>query len=232
MKGFTLIELSIVLVIISLVVGGIVGGKSLIKSAEVNQFAQDLKTYSSSALTFTDQYDYYPGDLPNAQEYWPQCIDEVGVTCNGNGDSKIGLTDEKFRVMEHLSLSGIIDHQYKYEDGADKSQYYYKAKIKEWNVSGTLEYTQNVYTKAGHIMYLPSLSNSIDVSSIVKVDKKIDDGKASNGSFMSLFYNLYIIFGYTSCVDTGIALGNLSTVTTSNYVLSERNASCVMVYRL
>lgn len=232
MKGFTLIELSIVLVIISLVVGGIVGGKSLIKSAEINQFAQDLKIYSSAALTFSDQYDYYPGDIPNAQEYWPQCADEVGVTCNGNGNNRIDLADERFRVMEHLSLSGIIDHQYKYEDGADSSQYFYKSKIKNWNVRGTIEYTENVYTKQGHIMYLPAFSNSMPVSSIAGMDKKIDDGKASSGNFLSLFYTLHIIFGYTSCTNPGIPLGNLATVTTSNYVLSEKNASCVMVYRL
>ena len=154
----------------------------------------------------------------------------MGVTCNGGGNHRVDTTEEKYKVLEHLSLSGIIDEQYKYEDGADTSQYNYISKIKEWNAGGTIAYSENSYTRAGHNMFVSSYTNSINVADIVKIDKKMDDGKASSGNFMSLFYNLLILFGYTPCVNPGVPIGNGSTVTTSNYVLSEKYASCVMLY--
>ena len=42
-KGFTLIELSIVLVIISIVIGAIIGSRDLIESAKLNGIISDLK---------------------------------------------------------------------------------------------------------------------------------------------------------------------------------------------
>jgi len=65
-NGFTLIELSIVLIIISLIVGGIVGGRSLIHSAKMNQFAGDLSSIRAATYLFVDQYDSLPGDMPDA----------------------------------------------------------------------------------------------------------------------------------------------------------------------
>ena len=41
-NGFTLIELSIVLIIISLIVGGIINGKALIKSSEVQSAITEI----------------------------------------------------------------------------------------------------------------------------------------------------------------------------------------------
>ena len=68
--GFTLIELSIVLVIIGLVVGGIFVGKELVRASQLNSVLRDLDKYNSAVLTFKDKYGHLPGDIPNATQFW------------------------------------------------------------------------------------------------------------------------------------------------------------------
>jgi len=61
--GFTLIELSIVLVIIGLIVGGILVGQDLIKAAEVRAQISQIEKYNSAVNTFRGKFGGIPGDL-------------------------------------------------------------------------------------------------------------------------------------------------------------------------
>src|SRR5271155_5585595 len=64
-RGFTLIELSIVLVIIGLIVGGILVGQSLISAAAVRAQITQIEKYNAAANTFRGKYGYLPGDIPD-----------------------------------------------------------------------------------------------------------------------------------------------------------------------
>ena len=61
-SGFTLIELSIVLIIIGLLIAGVSAGGSLIKGAEIRSIMSDARTYSVAIKTYFVQYDSLPGD--------------------------------------------------------------------------------------------------------------------------------------------------------------------------
>ena len=61
-KGFSLIELSIVLIIIGLLVSGITGGASLINSARVRSTMTEVTNYRIAVNTYYSSKDYYPGD--------------------------------------------------------------------------------------------------------------------------------------------------------------------------
>jgi prepilin-type N-terminal cleavage/methylation domain-containing protein len=61
--GFTLIELSIVLVIIGLIVGGIMVGRDLIEAARIRNQVKQLETISSALSTFKLKYNAIPGDF-------------------------------------------------------------------------------------------------------------------------------------------------------------------------
>lgn len=61
--AFSLIELSIVLIIIGLLVAGITGGASLIESAKVNAFYNSLSQYKQALYTFYTLHDRLPGDF-------------------------------------------------------------------------------------------------------------------------------------------------------------------------
>jgi prepilin-type N-terminal cleavage/methylation domain-containing protein len=63
--GFTLIELSIVLVIIGLVVGGVLVGQDLIKAAQVRATITQIEKLNTAVNTFYVKYGYLPGDIPN-----------------------------------------------------------------------------------------------------------------------------------------------------------------------
>jgi len=62
-KGFTLIEVSIVLVIIGLIVGGVLVGQNLITAAEVRATISQVEKYNQAANTFRGKFGYLPGDI-------------------------------------------------------------------------------------------------------------------------------------------------------------------------
>lgn len=64
--GFTLIELSIVLVVIGLIVGGVLVGRDLIYAAETRAQISQIERYQSAVNTFRGKYDYIPGDIAAA----------------------------------------------------------------------------------------------------------------------------------------------------------------------
>lgn len=105
-RGFTLLELSVVLTIIGLLAGGVVAGKSVMESAELNRVVQDLDKYAKAVDQFKDKYGEFPGDLSRATEIWgiaggttgndvtcyntdSRGLSDPRRTCNGNGDGVI-----------------------------------------------------------------------------------------------------------------------------------------------
>jgi len=174
-KAFTLIELSIVLVIISLVVGGIVGGKSLIKSAEVTSITSDLDKYTAYIYLFQDQYDYLPGDIPNAKDYWPDNSRGTGfIARNGNGDRSIDDGDEGGSVFQHLSLAEIINVTYDFFVFPDTKRSH----------GGYLFHYSHHFIGGNQINV--SIFGALEAFGILtpsemkKIDKKMDDGKAQD----------------------------------------------------
>jgi prepilin-type N-terminal cleavage/methylation domain-containing protein len=64
-SGFTLIELSIVLVVIGLIVGGVLVGQDLVRAAAERAQISQIEKYNAAANTFRDKFGYLPGDMPS-----------------------------------------------------------------------------------------------------------------------------------------------------------------------
>jgi prepilin-type N-terminal cleavage/methylation domain-containing protein len=62
-SGFTLIELSIVLVIIGLIAGGVLVGRDLIEAARIRQQITEIEQFKTAVNTFRIKYNGLPGDL-------------------------------------------------------------------------------------------------------------------------------------------------------------------------
>jgi prepilin-type N-terminal cleavage/methylation domain-containing protein len=109
--GFTLVELSIVLVIIGLILGGVMVGRSMIRSSQVNSVASDLQGFEAAMNLFVDKYQGLPGDITNATSFWT-------AAANGNGNGSLGApgaantAGETFGRWEQLALAGLIKGSY------------------------------------------------------------------------------------------------------------------------
>jgi prepilin-type N-terminal cleavage/methylation domain-containing protein len=88
-EGFTLIELSIVLVVIGLVVGGILVGQSLIGAAAVRAQITQIEQYNTAANTFREKYGYLPGDIPDPAASSFGFQSRGSCRGQGNGDGLI-----------------------------------------------------------------------------------------------------------------------------------------------
>jgi prepilin-type N-terminal cleavage/methylation domain-containing protein len=62
-KGFTLIKLSIVIVIIGLIVAGVVGGQAWVQQANIRGLISDINKYTIALYTFKLEYNAISGDM-------------------------------------------------------------------------------------------------------------------------------------------------------------------------
>lgn len=61
-KGFTLVEMAIVLVIIGVILGAVIKGQDLIVNAQAKQAAAAVSSWRNLAYTYLDRNGRYPGD--------------------------------------------------------------------------------------------------------------------------------------------------------------------------
>jgi len=108
--GFTLVELSIVLIIIGLLIGGILKGQELIRNAQSKSLIAQLDAYRTANNGFLDKYGQYPGDFSRAsallapkQDGSPQ-IDGDG---NGRVDGQ-GNDAESLEYWQHLAAADLV----------------------------------------------------------------------------------------------------------------------------
>ena len=85
-KGFTLVELAIVMTIIGLLIGGILKGQELMENARVTSTIAQVRSYEAATTTFRDTYSAMPGDMVNASARIPNCT----AACNPRADAAQG----------------------------------------------------------------------------------------------------------------------------------------------
>ena len=128
-QGFTLIEISIVLVIVGLIVGGVLVGRELIDNASMRKVISDIEKYQTAANTFREKYGAYPGDYSHALSMFPipaaatsfgsTCVTwNNSALCNGNGNGQVEPSyydssiaswyAEEFQFWSHLQAAGLI----------------------------------------------------------------------------------------------------------------------------
>ena len=162
-KGFSLIELSIVLIIMGLLVAGVTGGASLIKSAQMRSVVNEFTNYRTAYNTYYAQF----GEVPGADT-------DPNVIADDNA------------AFTALFEEGIIDKE-PITEGEGTANYISSkfGKNTKWflnNAEAGFKITPyvglNVLSLSGSADYA---TGTLTGDEAISIEEKIDDGSGSTG---------------------------------------------------
>jgi prepilin-type N-terminal cleavage/methylation domain-containing protein len=241
-KAFSLIELSMVMIIIGLLLAGVIGGGALLKQAKINSIASDFNKYALAVETFKIAYRKYPGDFHEAYTYWGNDCNSDADICNGDGDGRVEIgtaftneDSEVFMVWKHLQLAGMVDEAF---TGLHQSNIaavdtnipgskmvgigFMILYGSNYNNGSALTFNKNalILGKPSATAHKPSYDPFISPRDAKILDKKLDDGISDTGKLR----------GYHALTD------NLCTVVTTKIYNTIGDAgktkSCYMLYNI
>lgn len=246
-RAFSLVELSIVLVILGLLTGGILAGQSLIRAAELRAIPTEVSRFNAAVMAFRDKYFALPGDMSNATKFWNAAASCPGdhttpatgtATCDGNGNGFISNAsnwNETWRAWQHLANAGLIEGSYTGVPGsadaflgvagsnmprskaATNAGYAY-AVLQNYTVDTTPYFRGNY----GNTLHWGG-GNGVDEAPFLKpeeawnIDTKMDDGKPSTGAMRSY------MLATRACADSNDA-------TVAAYQLTNATPSCNLLF--
>jgi prepilin-type N-terminal cleavage/methylation domain-containing protein len=205
-KGFTLIEIAIVLVIIGLLLGGVLKGQELITGARVRNLISQQDGIKAAFFGFQDRFRALPGDYATASTN----INTVSLNGNGNGRIENNATapafaHEELLAWNHLTAAGFLNGSFTAASGDTnatdqnnpKNPYSVYIQIiydQNWGVTGNTIQKHNLKT-----------GSQVPVEIIAEVDRKIDDGLPYAGGFQYSTYvpNAGTPLTATDCVNAG-----------------------------
>ncbi len=191
-KGFTLIEIAIVMVLVGLLLGSVLKGQELITTARVRNISAQLDSVKIAYLGFQDRFRAYPGDvpdavaannIPNSPPFGGGCGVAGGFCGNGRIDPAENLV-----VWMQIARSGFINETYGGAVGgaqmafqpADMTNspsnpyggFLVLVHDKDYGDVGATSIVLNIKTGGG----LPA-------GIVAELDRKLDDGIAGSGVF-------------------------------------------------
>ena len=169
-KGFTLVEIAIVLVIIGLLLGGVLKGQELITQAKIKNVANDLTGITAAIYGYQDRYKRFPGDDNGAKARWtnPQAADGDG---NGQIEGEFNATSGESREFwQHLRLSGFVGGDTTTKDQPNNA------------AGGILGVQTNTGPTSGvELAGLVVCTSNLPGKIAIAIDSQFDDGKATSG---------------------------------------------------
>ena len=176
-SGLTVIEMTIVLVIIGLLLGGVLKGEGLIFNSKVKATFNLSRELAAAINSYVDRYGQLPGDDPHAASRFPNA---VPLPVNGNGDDRIpwnggcanaSNTFEQCEALYELRLAGFLSGS---GLGSMRTPFGGQAEV----VSGG-DIIANLGN--GTVMFFNGMGLSNKAGSAI--DDAFDDGSPHSGSF-------------------------------------------------
>jgi len=207
-KGFTLVEMSIVLVIIGLIVGGVLVGQDLVKSAQIRATVTQLEQYNAAMNTFRGKYNAMPGDISKAVIFG---VGAAGQDGNGNGrldddataivtgNVEVGFAEELNWFWIHLSNANMVGGNYDADVTTGTSATNYEAgfnfpatKLKKGGILAVSDGSINYWVIGvepsilGAATIIAGAGGAINPTEAYGMDSKLDDGFSNAGQMQML----------------------------------------------
>ena len=255
--GFSLLELSIVLVIIGLLAGGVMVGQDLVRQAELRSITEDFLKFQTAISAFKNKYSALPGDMRTATSYWGKdnsaCSSDTGNaatngTCNGNNNGTLqsaasnGATAEMFQFWKHLNLAGILEGNYSGTSGSSGTSH----SLIDVNVPGnkiagagwTVQYIASPFA-GNSVYYAGDYGNNFsfgssnagfetDSAAISPSEAYAVDLKIDDGKPATGFIVARFWNNLCAAADNGV---HSSTNLVASYKLSDTATRCALVFR-
>ena len=246
-SGVSLVELSVVLVIIALLVGAVTGGIKLQRNSQLRSVANDISKFQIMIESFEEKYQDLPGDMSDAHAYWGEGGSSVcgaAASCNGNSDGNVDLgstsgDSEVYRLWQHLYLAGFVDSSYTGTGGgggvqADVGINVPSSKIPSggYTVMYNVSTADATYPSGNKIVVGSVISGSwtngalLTPTEAYSIDKKTDDSEPDSGKIMGRF-------GYQGISDGWSTTECLSgSFPNRQYDTSGKDKECILYFDL
>jgi len=111
--GFTLVELSIVLVIIGLIIGGVLSGRQIMLNAQITNAVNAIQGFEAQFQTYTQNYGAMPGNDANALVHFPNSslpstVGSGNGTLAGSFDASPSQNSESVLLWADLRAAGLV----------------------------------------------------------------------------------------------------------------------------
>lgn len=172
-RAFSLIELSIVLIIIGLLIAAVQVAGKLTSISRAQKIIADIDLFQSVFNGFKLQYDALPGDMPDASSYLDGASD-------GDGNLRVEeSSEEDHYALQHLRLAEFIDGAYDGSTGTWVAGLnVYDSGIN--NIIYQIAYNADIFDRAGNSINItglnPNESAVLTAARTKSIDDKIDDG--------------------------------------------------------
>ena len=182
-RGFTLVEIAIVLVIIGLLLGGILKGQELINSARVRNLADTATGIQAAYYGFIDRYRRVPGDW---NPVGASTAIGATITDGGNDSGQIDngaagdpVYTEPNAMWVQMAAAGFIQGSY-LGGGAAPTNANGVAPLNAYNNVMLLGRTNGFMAAPSPRLHL-IVGRGIPVDVMRELDQKIDDGVPNTG---------------------------------------------------
>jgi prepilin-type N-terminal cleavage/methylation domain-containing protein len=219
-RGFTLIEIAIVLVIIGLLLGGVLKGQELITSARVRNLISQQDGIKAAYFGFLDRYRALPGDYTGATNNITGVSTAAcnGGNGNGNGQIETAVNNEDILAWEHLSKAGFINGTYTcaaaVAPGTNPTNPY--------AIALQVSYDGAYGTAGGPLRHNLKTGNQIPVDIMAEVDRKIDDGQPNTGGFQ---FSAYTVAGGVAPTSAALASPSCTSAASAAGLWNTTNGS-------
>jgi prepilin-type N-terminal cleavage/methylation domain-containing protein len=170
-RGFTLVEIAIVLVVIGLLLGGILKGQEMVVQARIKNVIADLSGLTAAHYAYQDRYRATPGDDSGANRWSGAAVGDGNGTVAGDYNSAVNNAESRL-WWDHLRRSGFVA-------GSGQQQPLNA-------LSGMLGVQTGMGTGAGTALggfsSLIVCSANLTDKVAVAIDSQLDDGSPSSGA--------------------------------------------------